>query len=160
MAVNCWVFPAGTLGVSGVTDTEDKVAVVTVRVAVPDLVPEVAVMVVVPALTAVARPLLLTVATVALDELQVSAVVISRLVPSENMPAAANCVVAPSGRLGSEGVTNMKISETPGGSATESVPLPPPHPPNRRRIAQRGIIPANNDLFFKLFILLPPIHWW
>ena len=160
MAVNCWVFPAGTLGVSGVTDTEDKVAAFTVRAAVPDLPPKVAVMVVVPALTAVARPLLLTVATVALDELQVATAVISRLVPSENMAAAENCVVAPSGMLGLEGVTNIKISETPGGSAVESVPLPPPHPPNRRRIAQRGITTANNDFFFKLFISLPPIHWW
>ena len=77
MAASCWVFPAGTLGISGVTDTEDKVAVFTVRVAVPDLVPKVAVMVVVPALTAVARPLLLTVATDVLDELQVTCVVIS-----------------------------------------------------------------------------------
>ena len=58
------------------------------------------------------------------------------------------------------GVTNTKTSETPGG--TEElvlVPLPPPHPPNRRRIKQRGIILANNHLSLKLFILLPPVYW-
>jgi len=158
VAVNCWVLPAGTLGRSGVTDTEDNVAVVTVRVAVPDLVPEVAVMVVVPAPTAVARPLLLTVATAALDELQVTTVVISRLVPSENMPAAANCEVAPAGVLGLEGVTDMKTSVTPGGNvAGESELPPPPHPANRRKIAQRGIIPLKNHLSLRLFILLPPV---
>jgi len=43
----------------------------------------VAVMVVLPAATVVARPLLFTVATDVLDELQVTCAVISRLVPSE-----------------------------------------------------------------------------
>jgi len=42
-----------------------------------EIVPEVAVMVVVPAIRAAARPLLLTTATVVLDELQVTCVVIS-----------------------------------------------------------------------------------
>ena len=49
----------------------------------PEILPEVAVMVVAPVATAVARPLLLTVATEVLDELQVTCVVISWLVPSE-----------------------------------------------------------------------------
>ena len=96
--------PTGTLALSGVTDIEDKVAVVTVRVAVPDLPPKAAVMVVEPALTPVARPLMLTVATPVLDELQVACVVISWLVPSDNTPRAENCLVAPLGMLGSEGV--------------------------------------------------------
>ena len=38
-AVNCWVIPAGTLGVSGVTDIEDRVAEVTVRVVFPEIRP-------------------------------------------------------------------------------------------------------------------------
>ena len=76
-AVNCWVFPAGTLGLSGVTAIEDKVAAVTVRVAVPDLPLKAAVMVAVPAALAVARPLLATVAVGVLDELQVTCVVMS-----------------------------------------------------------------------------------
>ena len=160
VAANCWVLPAGALGVSGVTDTEDKVAAVTVRVAVPVLPLKVAVMVAVPAATPVARPLLLTVATVALDELQVTTVVISRLAPSENMPAAANCVVAPAGMLGLEGVTDMKTSVTPGGNvAAESELPPPPHPANRRNIARSGITSVNKHLSLRLFILLPPVYW-
>lgn len=56
---------------------EGRVAGVTVRVVFPEILPEVAVMVVVPVATAVARPLLLTVATDALDELQATCVVMS-----------------------------------------------------------------------------------
>jgi hypothetical protein len=49
----------------------------------PEIVPEVAVMVVVPAAMAVPRPLLLlTVNTIVNDELQTTCVVISRVVPS------------------------------------------------------------------------------
>jgi len=92
---------------SGVTNTEDKVAEVTVRVAVPVLPLKAAVMVAVPAATPVARPLLFTVATVALDELQVTNPVISRVVPSESMPRAVNWLVATLGMLGVAGVTNM-----------------------------------------------------
>jgi hypothetical protein len=43
----------------------------------PEILPKVAVMVAVPAATAVARPLLLTVATEVLDDLHVTCVVIS-----------------------------------------------------------------------------------
>jgi len=126
VAANCWVLPTGTLGLSGVTAIEDKAAAFTVRIVFPEILPEAAVMVVLPAATPVARPLLLIVATDALDELQVTWVVISWLVPSENAPEAANCLVAPSGTLGLAGVTEMETSETPGGSTAESVPLPPP----------------------------------
>ena len=63
----------------------------TVRVVFTEIVPEVAVMVAVPAVRAVARPLLLIPATVVLDELQVTCVVISRVVPSEKVAVAVNC---------------------------------------------------------------------
>ena len=67
---------------------EDRVAKITVRVVLPKEpvsekllgVAEVAVMVAVPAETAVARPLLSTVATDGFDELQVTCVVISWVV--------------------------------------------------------------------------------
>ena len=45
---------------------------VTVRVVLPEILPKLAVMVVAPAATGVARPLLLTVATDVSDELQVT----------------------------------------------------------------------------------------
>jgi len=62
----------------------------------------------VPAATAVARPLLLTVATDMLEEAQVTWVVISWLVPSEYVPEAANCTVPPTAALGLAGVTVME----------------------------------------------------
>jgi hypothetical protein len=82
-AVNCWVSRPGMLGLAGVTDIEDKVAEVTVRIILADRNPEVAVMVVVPGATVVMRPVLLTVAEEGLDELQATRAVISKLVPSE-----------------------------------------------------------------------------
>jgi hypothetical protein len=88
VAVNCWVTPAGRLGLAGVTNMEERVAEFTVRVVFPDEpelvallgVLEAAVMVTVPMAMAVARPLLLTVTTEVSDELQVTCVVISWVV--------------------------------------------------------------------------------
>jgi hypothetical protein len=77
-AVNCWVSPTGMVKLKGVTDMEERVAEFTVRVVLPEILPDVAVIVVVPAAIAVARPLLpLTVATETFDELQVTCEVIS-----------------------------------------------------------------------------------
>jgi hypothetical protein len=56
---------------------EERVAEFTVRVVLPEIVPEVAVIVALPAAMAVAWPLLLMVATDAFDELQVACGVIS-----------------------------------------------------------------------------------
>jgi len=87
---------------------KDRVAGVTVRVVLLEIAPKVAVMVAVPAPMAVARPLPSTVATDVLEELQVTCVVISWLVPSEYAPEAANCWVTPTGMLGLTGVTDRK----------------------------------------------------
>jgi hypothetical protein len=70
-------------GKMGVTDMEVRIAEVMVRVALPDIPPEVAVMVTVPLPRPVARPVLLTGATDGFDEAQVTSVVISKLDPSE-----------------------------------------------------------------------------
>ena len=75
------------------------------RVVLPDIFPEVAVMAVVPVARAVARPLLFMVATAGSEELQVTFPPRSWFDPSEFMPAAENCLVAPAGTLGSAGVT-------------------------------------------------------
>src|ERR1039458_4767213 len=56
VAVNCCVRPAGIDGEDGVTTMLVTVALPTMRVAVPFLPPKVAVMVVVPTATGVARP--------------------------------------------------------------------------------------------------------
>jgi hypothetical protein len=76
VAVNWWVAPTVMLGVVGVTDMEIRVAEFTVKVVLPEILPEVAVMLVEPAEKAVARPLLLTIATAVFDERQVTCVVI------------------------------------------------------------------------------------
>jgi len=107
-AINCWVTPRGRLGLAGVTDREDSVAGFTVTVLLPEILPKVAVIVGVPAATAVASPLPLTVATDGSDELQVTSVVISYLVRSEYEPVAVNCWVSPRGVLGLADVTAIE----------------------------------------------------
>ncbi len=108
VAVNCWVAPPSTLGSAGVIAMEDRVAEVTVRVVLPETVPEVAVIVVVPAVTAVARPLLSITATIVLDELQLACVVISCVVPSENLAVAVNCWVVATEMTRLAGVKDME----------------------------------------------------
>ena len=110
VAVNCWVAPTDRLGLDGVTAMDDRVAEFTVTVVLPEIVPEVAVMVVTPVVRAVARPLLLTVAIVVSEELQVTCVVISWVVPSAYVPVAVNCWVAPPGMFGLAGVTAREDS--------------------------------------------------
>jgi hypothetical protein len=107
-AANWVVSPTGTLGLTGVTDMEAKVAEVTVRIALAGNPPAVAVMVAVPGAMAVARPWLSTVATDVFAEAQVTCAVISLLVPSEYAPEAANCWVTPTGMLELTGVTETK----------------------------------------------------
>ncbi len=99
VAVNCCVVPRAMLGVAGVTAMDASVALVTVKVAVPDMSPEVAVMVVVPAATDAARPALLIVATAVSDELHVADAVKSCVVLSEYVPVAVNCCVVPRAML-------------------------------------------------------------
>ena len=108
MAENCWEVPTGMLGLAGVTEMEERTAEVTVRVVLPEILPEVAVMFTVPTLRAVARPLPVTVTTEGLDEAQVTCVVISWLVPSEYLPMATNCCPNPAGTLGLAGVTAIE----------------------------------------------------
>ena len=79
VAVNCCDAPTAMVGLAGVIASDTSVAAVTVSVAVPDTLPDVAVIVVEPAATEVALPLepaaLLIAATVVYDELQDTAVV-------------------------------------------------------------------------------------
>ena len=56
MAVNCWVSPAATEAVVGDTLMLTRTGGMTVMTAVPEINPDVAVMVVAPVATAVARP--------------------------------------------------------------------------------------------------------
>ena len=124
MAVNCCVTPPAMLGLAGVTVMEDMVPEVpvpepTVRVAVPWIPPNMAVMVAVPDAMPVANPLLLTVATEGSDELQVTKPVISPLGPTENVPLAVNCWVAPMDMVALLGATVMAVGT--------AIPLSVPH---------------------------------
>ena len=110
VAANGWVAPIRILGAGGEINMEDRVAVITVRVVLPVILPEVAVMLVVPGPIAVTRPLLLTVATAGVDEVQVTWGVRSWVVESENVPVAVNCWVVCRRILESVGVTAMEDS--------------------------------------------------
>ncbi len=91
VAVNCWVVPLAMLGLAGVIARDTSVAGFTVSAVDPDILPDVALIVVVPAATAATKPELLIVAALVLDELQVTAGVRSCVVLSENVPVAVNC---------------------------------------------------------------------
>ncbi len=80
---------------AGVTAIETRAAAATVRVVEPLTEPDVAVIVVVPCATLVARPAPVPcatmVATATLDELQVTEAVKFCVLPSVNVPVAVNC---------------------------------------------------------------------
>ena len=79
MAINCWDTLAAILGLAGEIARVTSVAVFTVNTADPEMLPDVAEIVVVPAAADAARPfepaMLLMVATDALAEFQVTSVV-------------------------------------------------------------------------------------
>jgi hypothetical protein len=83
------------LGLAGVTVMDASVAEVTVSVADPDMLPDVAVIVAEPAAVEVASPLepaaVLMVATPVSEEFQVAVAVKSCVVLSEYVPVAENC---------------------------------------------------------------------
>ena len=85
--MNCWVVPPAIEAERGDTEIDVSVAAVMVRVVEPEMLPDVARIVVDPAATDVARPLepaaLLIVAAAVLEELQVAVAVRFCVVPSE-----------------------------------------------------------------------------
>ena len=98
---------------AGVTAIDTSVAEVTVKPAVPETLPLVAVTVVVPAASALARPCepaaLLMVAAAVLDEPHVKVVVMFWVELSENVPMAVNCCVVPMAALLPAGVTAIDV---------------------------------------------------
>src|SRR5258708_19805137 len=108
------------MGFTGDTAIDTKVGGTTVSVVEPEVVPNVAVMVVETCVPPYARPAALMVATPVGGELQVARAVMSWLEPSESEPVALNCWVAPAGMAGLIGVTVIELSEK-----TVSVAWPP-----------------------------------
>jgi hypothetical protein len=113
VAVNCCVVPLAMLGLVGVIARDASVAGFTVSVVDPDMPSDDALIVVVPAATAAAKPELLIVATPVLDEPQVTDVVRFCVVLSENVPVAVNCWVVPLAMLGLAGVIARATSDAP-----------------------------------------------
>src|ERR1700746_2779687 len=103
------------VALEGVSWIDTRVAAVTVSDAAGETTgPKVAVMLVGPAPTAVARPFepdaLLMVATPVAEEAQVTVEVRSWIVLSVKVPVAVNCSVSPLAMLGVGGVTAMDTS--------------------------------------------------
>ena len=99
MAINCRLVPVSIEGLAGETKIDNNTGGVTVRVVESVQPPNDAVIVDVPTATAVVSPnepsSLLIVTTPGLIEFQVTEVVMSCVVPSENVPVAVNCCVVP-----------------------------------------------------------------
>ena len=130
---------------------------VIVRLVLPDILPEVAVIVAEPTETPVARPLLLTVATDVFDDVQVTCAVKSCFVPSEYEPVAEHCRVAPTfiymrgfpGFTG-YGVAAVRVMETSVG--VEILP-PPPQECRKDKATKKKI--TNKRIIFVLLFLFP-----
>src|SRR5580658_4656407 len=112
VAVYCWVPPMPMVAVAGVTAMLVRVgAAVTFRIAVPVIVPELAVIMDVPAATPVASPPgLLIVAVAGVPELQVTREVITTVLPLLYVPVATYCCVPPTAMLAVAGVTAIEVS--------------------------------------------------
>ncbi len=94
----------------GEMSTSDRTAVVTVRIAEPDVVPEAAVIVAVPAPTPVASPVASTDANLAAFEPQTTLSVMSVELPSEKMPFAVKACVWPVAIEAVAGVTTIDLN--------------------------------------------------
>lgn len=108
VAVNCLFVPTGMFELAGVTAIETRVALLEVRDAVPVTEPEVALMVVVPVPTAVARPEELTVEALGADDDHVTEVN-NWVLPSSKLPTAVNCWVVPTAIEAVAGLIEIEI---------------------------------------------------
>ena len=116
VAVNCSCAPIGkSAGGSGVTVTACRVALVTLNVVEPEMLVtgSVAVIRVEPGPVEVARPgfgagVVAIVATVPNCDPHVTVLVMSKVLPSENVPSAVNCCVKPLATEGSCGRTSIE----------------------------------------------------
>lgn len=89
IAENCRVAPAAIVGFAG--ETAREVTVAAVKVVEPEIPVNAASIVVWPVARAVVFPVVLIVATLASDELQVARLVKSWVAPLDNVPVALNC---------------------------------------------------------------------
>jgi hypothetical protein len=127
VAVNCCVVPRKIEGLAGVTAIETRVTSVTVRVVEPEMFPDVAVIVVVPAAIEAAFPfdpaVLLMVAIDSVEEVQITDVVRSCVLLSEKVPMAVNCCVVPRAMEGLAGWTVIDASTMTVKTVEPEIPL-------------------------------------
>jgi hypothetical protein len=128
------------LEIAGSTSIDMSTGAITVMVVKPEMLPDLAVIVVTPIETVVAKPFklaaLLIVATLRADEVQVTDEVIFLIELSEKVPLAVNCSVVPRAMLGFIGV--IVIDTSVGEGALDPPPL---QPAVRTRISKRiGIL--------------------
>jgi hypothetical protein len=104
-------------------------------------------MVEVPAARDVAKPLLLIVMTAILDELQMTWVLISKLVPSENAPVAVNFWVIPAGVIGMLGLAGLRDMEVRVAEVTTMVVVPEMSPEAAVMVAVPGPTAMTRPVF-------------
>jgi hypothetical protein len=109
VAANCWTFPAAIVAVAGVNAIDVSVAVLTFSVTTPVIDPQLAVIAVLPAVTPVARPVLLIVAVDGVPEDHDTAAFRFSVLPSLKFPVALNCSPVPAAITGSAGVSVMDV---------------------------------------------------
>ena len=110
MAVNCLVWPELIEALVGLIAIDRKLARVTVTLVEPLMVADVAVILTVPAATAVTRPAPEIVATVLSSEDQVADPVMFLVLPSSYVPVAIICLVLPTETDGVACVTVMLVN--------------------------------------------------
>jgi hypothetical protein len=110
VAVNCCVCPFAIVAAVGVTAIDTKVAFVTVSVVDPTTLPLVALIVELPAFSAVARPPAVIVAVAGVPDAHTALFVRSCVELSLNVPVAVNCCVFPTRTEGVAGVTAIDVS--------------------------------------------------
>jgi hypothetical protein len=122
-AESCWVAPAITLAVAGLTVTEATGTGITARIALPDFPSLVAMIVVVPAATAVTTPEGEIVAIVWSAVLQITTRPVRTLLLASNVVAVA-CVVCPTWTVDADSATLTDATGI-GVTVIEDVPLLP-----------------------------------
>jgi hypothetical protein len=135
VAENCCVVLTGIELAAGATLTDARLApaLVTLRVAVPVIVPDCAVINTIPGIRAFASPPLLIVATLASELDQVSELVTTWLLPSEYWPVAVNCWLNPGA---TDATPGDKTSETRDGVVVGGGGVLPPPPPPDENVAE------------------------
>jgi hypothetical protein len=124
IAENCKVVPWAMDAAEGVIEIEVRVGLVTVRTALEETVPEVALIEVLPIAIPIANPcapFTLIFANEEFAEVHCTTEVRFCVLPSVNVPVAANCTVVPNAIDGLAGET---ASDTSAGAVTVSVVLP------------------------------------